>query len=62
MPQLKSFWQSEEGQDLMEYALLLAFVALTTAALVTGPMASVSAIWVDKNAELSEAASMVSSY
>lgn len=25
---LKTFWQEEDGQDLVEYALLLAFVSL----------------------------------
>src|ERR1022692_1452816 len=33
-------------------------IALTTAALVTAPMSSVSQIWVDGNSELSTAASM----
>ena len=27
----KSFWLDEQGQDLTEYVLLLAFIALTTA-------------------------------
>ena len=30
---LKRFWQEEEGQDLIEYTLLLAFVALASASL-----------------------------
>jgi Flp pilus assembly pilin Flp len=56
MSQWKELWRSEDGQDLTEYVLLLAFVALTTAALVTGPMSSVSKIWVNGNSELSTAA------
>ncbi|MGA2736775.1 MAG: hypothetical protein ABSG65_04920 [Bryobacteraceae bacterium] len=44
MPELKKLWRNEEGQDLTEYVLLLAFVALTTAALVSGPMVSVNQI------------------
>jgi Flp pilus assembly pilin Flp len=56
MSEWKKLWRSEEGQDLTEYALLLAFVALTTAALVTGPMTSVNKIWVVENNELSTAA------
>ncbi len=55
MPQWKRLLRDEEGQDLTEYVLLLAFVALTTAALVTGPMSYVSQIWSGKNAELSQA-------
>jgi len=57
MPQWKSFWRDEQGQDLTEYVLLLAFVALTTAALVVPSMTSVSQIWVTGNNELSTAAS-----
>jgi Flp pilus assembly pilin Flp len=57
MPQWKSFWRDEQGQDLTEYALLLAFIALTTASLVLAPMTSVSEIWVQGNNELSTAAS-----
>ena len=57
MSQWKKLWRGEDGQDLTEYVLLLAFIALTTAALVTAPMSSVSQIWVDGNSELSTAAS-----
>jgi len=61
MPDLKKLWRSEEGQDLTEYALLLAFVALTTAALVTAPATSVSKIWVQENSELSTAVTSAAS-
>jgi Flp pilus assembly pilin Flp len=61
MSQWKKLWRSEDGQDLTEYVLLLAFVALTTAALVTTPMSSVSQIWVAGNSELSTAASAATS-
>lgn len=61
MSQLRKLWQGEEGQDLTEYVLLLAFVALTTAALITGPMSSVSQIWVTGNSELTTAASTAAS-
>ena len=30
---MRNFWQDEAGQDLIEYTLLLAFVALASAAL-----------------------------
>jgi Flp pilus assembly pilin Flp len=58
MPAWKRLLREEEGQDLTEYVLLLAFVALTTAALVVGPMSSVNQIWVAGNCELSTAASI----
>ncbi|HLY19282.1 MAG TPA: hypothetical protein VKR61_18780 [Bryobacteraceae bacterium] len=57
----KQFVRGEEGQDLTEYVLLLAFVALTTAGLVVGPMTSVSQIWVAGNSEMSTAASAATS-
>jgi Flp pilus assembly pilin Flp len=57
MLDLKKLWRSDEGQDLTEYVLLLAFIALTTAALVLAPMTSVNKIWVTGNSELSTAAS-----
>jgi Flp pilus assembly pilin Flp len=61
MSEWKKLWRSEEGQDLTEYVLLLAFVALTTAALVTGPMSSVNNIWAAENNELSTAATTAAS-
>ncbi len=61
MVNLRRLWQDEDGQDLTEYVLLLAFVALTTAALVTGPMSSVNQIWVTGNSDLTVAASTASS-
>ena len=54
----KKLWRSDEGQDLTEYVLLLAFIALTTAALVLAPMSSVNQIWVTGNSELTTAASV----
>ena len=58
---VKRFWQDEQGQDLIEYTLLMAFVALASAALFISSGASVSAIWTDTNTSLSEAASAASS-
>jgi len=57
----KRFCQEEDGQDLTEYTLLLAFIALTTAALIAGPMVSVNKIWVQGNSELSTAATIANS-
>ena len=58
----KRLWRSEEGQDLTEYALLVAFIAtLLITACVLGPMDSVNKIWGLSNSELSEAVSTASS-
>ena len=49
------FLQDEHGQDLIEYTLLLAFVALASAALFIGAGSSVSGIWSTANSQLSAA-------
>lgn len=42
---MKSFWKEEDGQDLIEYTLLMAFVALASAAIFLGAGGSISDIW-----------------
>ena len=54
---LKAFWQEEEGQDMVEYALLLAFVALAAVALLSGVGKSINSMWTSVNTTLSSAAS-----
>jgi Flp pilus assembly pilin Flp len=58
---LKSFLQDEQGQDLIEYTLLMAFVALASAALFIGAGASISSIWSSTNTQLSAAAASAAS-
>jgi Flp pilus assembly pilin Flp len=50
-----NFIQDEQGQDLIEYTLLMAFVCLTSAALFVGAGSSVSGIWTSTNSQLSSA-------
>jgi Flp pilus assembly pilin Flp len=57
----KRLWQDEQGQDLIEYTLLMAFVALASAALFISSGTSISSIWSDSNSELSAAATTASS-
>lgn len=57
---LKHFIRDEQGQDLVEYTLLLAFVALASAALFIGAGGSVSQIWATANTQLGAAASAAS--
>jgi Flp pilus assembly pilin Flp len=57
---LKNLVRDEQGQDLVEYTLLLAFVALASAALFIGAGASVQTIWTQANQRLSEAAASAS--
>ena len=49
--------RDEQGQDLIEYTLLLAFVALASAALFISSGQSVSGIWSMASDNLSNAAS-----
>lgn len=54
--QLINFLRDDEGQDLIEYTLLLAFVCLASAALFTNAGKSVSSIWQVASNDLSNAA------
>jgi Flp pilus assembly pilin Flp len=57
---LRNFWSDDQGQDLIEYTLLMAFVALASAALFISAGSSVSKIWNTTNSQLSTAASLAS--
>jgi Flp pilus assembly pilin Flp len=53
---LKNFLRDDQGQDLIEYTLLLAFVALASAALFISAGQSVNTIWTIANSRLNNAA------
>ena len=55
MTYLRNFWADEQGQDLIEYSLLLAFVALASAALFLGAGNSIKGIWITTNSQLAAA-------
>jgi Flp pilus assembly pilin Flp len=46
------FWSEDQGQDLVEYSLLLAFVCLASAALFIGAGNSIAGIWNYANSQL----------
>jgi Flp pilus assembly pilin Flp len=54
------FLRDENGQDLIEYTLLMAFVALASAALFVSVGGSVSGIWGAASNQLSNAAAEAS--
>ena len=60
MTYLRNLWNDEQGQDLIEYTLLLAFVALASAALFIGAGGSIKGIWITTNSQLAEAAASAS--
>ena len=51
----RSFWRGEQGQDLVEYSLLLTFVCLAGAALYMGMATSTTSIWSIVNSRLAAA-------
>jgi len=55
MTSIRNFWNDEQGQDLIEYTLLMAFVALASAALFIGAGGSVQGIWSTSNSQLAAA-------
>jgi pilus assembly protein Flp/PilA len=42
---VRSFWREEEGQDLLEYALLVALIALVSVLAVTAAGEKVEAVF-----------------
>jgi len=58
---MRCLWQDDKGQDLIEYTLLMAFVALASAALFISSGTSISQIWSVTNSDLSGAATSATS-
>ena len=52
---LKAFWQEEDGQDLVEYSLLLAFIALAAVAVLGNVGTTIKGLWNTLNNQLSNA-------
>ena len=57
---LKTFWQEEDGQDMVEYALLLAFIALAAIAVMGSVSKSLNNVWTTINTQLGSANSAAS--
>jgi Flp pilus assembly pilin Flp len=51
-PFLRRFIHDEQGQDMIEYTLLIAFVALASAAIYLGAGKEVHGIWTQANSTL----------
>jgi Flp pilus assembly pilin Flp len=52
---LQAFWREEDGQDLIEYALLMAFIALAAVAVLGSVQTNVSKLWNGISDALSDA-------
>jgi Flp pilus assembly pilin Flp len=49
------FWQEEVGQDMVEYALLLGFVALAAVTIYQGVAGQVKGLWTTTNTVIANA-------
>jgi len=52
---IKAFWREEEGQDLVEYALLLAFLALASITVLTTVGGQITTLFNDIGSALTSA-------
>jgi Flp pilus assembly pilin Flp len=58
---LNKFWRDEEGQDLIEYTLLLAFMCLVGAAIFIPVGTEVGGIWSNTSTVVTKANSAAAS-
>ena len=61
MEAIRRFLKDESGQDLIEYTLLMAFIALASAAIFAKAGSSVNGIWGSANTTLHNAMVVASS-
>jgi len=52
---IRNFWNDDQGQELIEYTLLVAFVALASAVLYIGAGGSVAETWNSTDSQLAAA-------
>jgi Flp pilus assembly pilin Flp len=57
MQSLIHFWQDESGQDLIEYSLLITFIAIACLAMIGAGRPAVNAIWLGANTTITTAGS-----
>jgi Flp pilus assembly pilin Flp len=52
MQETSQFWRDESGQDLIEYSLLITFIAIACLALIGSGRSATNAIWGTANTSL----------
>ena len=55
---LHDFWQEEDGQDLIEYSLLITFIAIACAAIVGAGRPAVNTVRTGANNQIANAATV----
>jgi Flp pilus assembly pilin Flp len=60
MTLIRNLWKNEEGQDLIEYTILLSFVTLSVVGLFMGAGKDVKGVWAVSNNDLAQANSRAS--
>ncbi|MBV9266808.1 MAG: Flp family type IVb pilin [Acidobacteriaceae bacterium] len=58
---LRTFWQEEDGQDLVEYSLLLAFIALAAISVLNGAGTSIKSLFTGMSSALVNASASAAS-
>jgi len=53
---MRAFWREDEGQNLIEHSLLIAFVSLAAATLFISAGGNIKSIWTTTNSQLAAAA------
>ena len=48
------FWQEEEGQDIIEYSLLICFIAIAVMFVMGSTRPAVNQIWQNSNSDLTQ--------
>jgi Flp pilus assembly pilin Flp len=54
VPELLRFWRDESGQDLTEWALLVAFIGISSVAMMTHSGNSISVVWTNAQMTLQQ--------
>ena len=57
---MRNLWNEQDGQDLIEYTLLVSFVCLASAALFLGEGGSIRGVWSVSNSQLAAASTSAS--
>jgi Flp pilus assembly pilin Flp len=51
---VRNFWDEQDGQDLIEYSLLITFIAIAVMFVMGSTRPAVNSIWQSTNSDLSQ--------